>query len=262
MTDALADFLAYTDQHVVEAKLDRIVDDLVNPNAVERPDIPAIKKSMRLFLRDNSDKSPAELKEIAESLSLPGSWHRAGGLVVAVLDGIIWPDPHLMTACIYHYWKGGKIGFQFLPDVRATNAETYETMAAELIALFWDSDIDPRRLLTNSDEEPDLDFYESLPERFTIYRGGNGISSDLLGMGLCWTTRRPIAEWFANRGDGEPVLLSATVRKQNVALAMASEHEIVSRCRRWRQLRCHRRKPHTRPAMTWSAQGPVSTRYG
>jgi hypothetical protein len=80
--------------------------------------------------------------------------------------------------------------------------------------------------------DEDADFFRSLPERFIVYRGAAGISHELAGMGVCWTTQREIAEWFAqrsvwDRNQVEPVLVTARVKKAEVVAAKASEHEVV-----------------------------------
>ena len=86
---------------------------------------------------------------------------------------------------------------------------------------------DPLRILTGEDR----DFYASLPERFTVYRGCAGISAELAGKGLCWTLKRDGAEWFALRNaslsKGRPILVTARVKKRDIYFAKACEHEIV-----------------------------------
>lgn len=77
----------------------------------------------------------------------------------------------------------------------------------------------------------------------------NGISAELGAMGICWTTDRRIAEWFAQGGSGEALLLSARVWKADVALTNAVEREVVVRPRKARTLKC---RPAVR--MHWQQQ--------
>jgi hypothetical protein len=89
----------------------------------------------------------------------------------------------------------GKVGFQFLPNP-AVDPENYEFEVEELEGIIDEGlQGDPLRVLTGDDR----DFYLSLPESFTVYRGCLGISAELAGIGLCWTLTRDIAESFALR---------------------------------------------------------------
>jgi hypothetical protein len=70
----------------------------------------------------------------------------------------------------------------------------------------------------------DLDFYESLPETVQVFRGQtNG------PVGLSWTTNRDRAEGFARGHRGvrvkEPVVISATIRKADIALVQTDRKE-------------------------------------
>jgi hypothetical protein len=126
----------------------------------------------------------------------------------------------------------------------------YQGEVDDLIELFWQAhDGNPWRILTGEDAA----FYRSLPDRFTVYRGAAGISPELAGVGVCWTTKREIAEWFADRsarGQAEPVLVTARVRKENIVAAKASEQEVVCMPCRVRRLKCRPVKQH--PEMQWS----------
>jgi hypothetical protein len=202
------------------------------------------------LLRDNSDKSPAELEEIAAALS-PGGAHD-GGLLVSLARDRVCADPLLVAATLYHNWHGGKIGFQFLPDPAEHELDEYEGQVGDLVELFELAlDGDPRRILTGEDRA----FFESLPDRFTVYRGCAGVSPEHAGAGLCWTMRRDVAEWFANRfsrPEVYPVLVTATFRRTDVLLAKASEYEIVTRPRRSRALKCRATSILRQPQnMTW-----------
>ena len=177
------------------------------------------------MLEDNSARSAEELEEIASKLS-PGGIHN-GGLLTSLLMGNVGLDPLLITAMIWYNWHGGKVGFQFLPDP-AVDPENYDFEVAELEGIIDEGlQGDPLRVLTGEDR----DFYLSLPERFTVYRGCLGISAELAGIGLCWTLKRDKAEWFAHRFEhlGPPVVVTARVRKHRIKFAKAVEQEIVVR---------------------------------
>jgi hypothetical protein len=219
-----------------------------------RESVSEIREHLEYFLVDNSGKTPEELEKIALKLK-PGGAHTDGYLISLVMQHMFLPDPQLVAAVLYRTWKGGKVGFQFLSNPRETETSDYEEEVQQLLSRFWDYEIDPRTILTNTYER-DRDFYNSLPERITIYRGGCGIEPERLARGVCWTTSRAVAEWFANRlcaDDKEPVLISARVHKRLVTLAFDSEYEIVAQPYRWRALKCPR-KEVKRPRMSWSGE--------
>jgi hypothetical protein len=126
----------------------------------------------------------------------------------------------------------------------------------DLMWLFDDAtDSYPRRILTDND----LAFYDTLPQRFTIYRGCSGIPPERAAVGVCWTTQRDIAEWFALRWsapDREPVVVTARTSKKWVRLAKAAEFEVVTIPASFRQVRCRRSSldDDWRPKMGWSEQ--------
>lgn len=204
------------------------------------------------LLRDQSSKSAEELENLAANLS-PGGAH-TGGLLTRLIRANLWmSDPLLLAALVRYNWHGGKIGFQFLPDPAMSDADEYEQEAMDLMGLFDEAlDGDPHRLLTGEDRA----FFDSLPQTFTIYRGCAGIAPEQGATGVCWTTRRDVAEWFAARSAGfsrsEPILLTARVRKVDVRLAKASEFEVVTMPGRARRIACRLRKRETwRPTMQW-----------
>lgn len=211
---------------------------------------------LRAFLRNNSDKSPEELQDMAAELT-PGSMHNNTRLFYKAMNAIFAPCPILRAAVIGRTWGGGKVGFQHLPDPRAADPDDYQYMADEIAQ--WLSDVDPTAILVGEDRA----FYDALPERFTVYRGCAGIDGETAARGLCWTTKRDIAEWFANKSaavDCEPILLSARVSRQAVLLAFAGEHEVVAQVYRWRQLKCRRRDiVKHRPEFAWVAPDNAST---
>ncbi len=201
------------------------------------------KTHLPCFLQDNSDKSAEELERLAEKLS-PGGAHTGGELVNEVRAKMPGADPLLIAATIRVNWHGGKVGFQFLPDPLSVSDDEYMEAGYELAALFDDAlDGNPLRILTGED----LAFYNSLPEQFTIYRGCAGISPELAGSGVCWTTRRDIAEWFARRAvmfnrDAAPVVMTNRTKKRAIWMAKALEYEIVALPGRSRQIKCRPRK--------------------
>jgi hypothetical protein len=153
----------------------------------------------KCFLRDNSGLSAAELEKLAQKFS-PGGAHTRGELVDLIRNTECWtdPDPLLLAATMRLNWHGGKTEFQFLPDPAKTELKHYQWQAADLIELFRSATSgDPRRILRAEDRG----FYNSLPERFTVYRGCAGVSADMAAAGVCWTLKREIAEWFAWRAD-------------------------------------------------------------
>lgn len=187
---------------------------------------------LQLFLEYHGDKTPEQLSELAEQCS-DGGAHTNGLLVRCVREYIFAADPTLVAAVIYHCWSGGKIGFQFLPDPASVDEEEYLEKVEELMMSLREGVSEPSRILVDSDRE----FFDNLPDKFTVYRGAHGISPERASQGVCWTTRRDLAEWFAQRGR-DAVLVSARVRKDDVALVLAGEHEIVVTPRKWRQLKC------------------------
>ncbi|MGW8787120.1 hypothetical protein [Heyndrickxia sporothermodurans] len=207
---------------------------------------------LRAFLRNNSDKSPEELRDMAAKLT-PGPHRNNARLFYEAMGVMSDPCPYLRAAVIAHTWTGGKMGFQHLPDPRTADPDDYEFEADELALQL--REVPPTAILVDEDRA----FYDSLPERLTVYRGGAGIDAGMAGRGMCWTTRRDIAEWFANRAvrdEGEPILVTARVRKSDVLLAFASEHEVVVKPRRWRQLKCPRRDiVKHRPVFGWRMAG-------
>lgn len=212
---------------------------------------------LHCFLQDNNDKSAEELEELASKLS-PGGVHN-GGLLVRLVRANLWlADPLVVAATIWSNWHGGKVGFQFLPDPAETELCDYTNEVLSLMDLFdYALNGDPCRLLTG----PDRAFYQSLPDRLTIYRGCAGISAEKAGAGVCWTRNRDVAEWFANRsagicgGGADPILMTARIGKHEIILAKASEFEIVTLPWRPRTLKCRRRPPTWRPEMEWRDGG-------
>jgi hypothetical protein len=195
------------------------------------------------FDRDNSSETAEGLETLAAGLSPSGT--HAGGLLIGLIRSTIWnADPLLLAAAIRYNWQGSKLHFQFLPDPAEVDLETYDAEAWSLLALFDDATQgNPGRILTGGD----LDFFKALPERFTIYRGCAGISVAHAGSGVCWTTKRTLAEWFAARSarllKADPILLTARVKKDDIRLARAEEFEVVTIPARFRILKYKIPKP-------------------
>ena len=203
-----------------------------------------LHKAALLFFDNNSDKTPDELAAMARAINFGGA-HDAGLTVRYVREYVLFPCPRLVAACLYEAWQGGKGGFQFLPDPAETEPEEYEGLVWDLIEALENGAPDPRQVLLNGYSN-DLDFYNSLPDSFTVYRGTGGIPADRAGAGVCWTTNRAWADWFAGRLSGDPVVISARVRKSDVRLAFSSEHEVVVTPRKFRVLK-FRGQPAKRP---------------
>lgn len=202
-------------------------------------------KPLRMFLRDNSDKSPEELYEMAMELST-GVMYVAKLMVDRVRYDLFDTCPILLAAFVAYNWQDGRVGLQFLPDPAKTEPDDYYADVWDLLEILDASK--PTCILT----EQDRSFYDSLPEKFVAYRGCHSVSVDQAGSGVCWTTDRKIAEWFAGRGSGvEPVVVSAWVRKADVRLAFAIEHEVVVAPRRVRKLKYTPRSRQWRPVFGW-----------
>jgi hypothetical protein len=67
-------------------------------------------------------------------------------------------------------------------------------------------------------------FFKSLPKIVTIYRGTQRPGRHV---GVCWTTDKAMAEWFARRNGhcGKPVLMTGRVRKRNIIACIVDRDE-------------------------------------
>ena len=79
--------------------------------------------------------------------------------------------------------------------------------------------------------EADPEFYDSLPETLTVYRGAD---RSCIEAGVSWTTDRHVAEGFA-RGhrllfNPDPVVATATVRKSEIFAATNGRQESEILC--------------------------------
>lgn len=212
-------------------------------------------KHLDSLWRDNSHKSASELQELAQHLSPIGTGLDDAGMLARLVMChpvyAICADPRLLTALVWWNWGMGRVGFQFLSDPATLPLDDYRDEARGLVELFGNAtEGDPSRILTGDD----LAFYNSLPDRFTVWRGCSGISAEAAGAGLCWTTRREIAVWFAHRSQNAPVLMRARIRKSEVLLASATEYEVVTAPKRLRTVPFLKGEPGAKPEnMAWSA---------
>jgi hypothetical protein len=199
------------------------VEDLVDKQ------IAAVRPEMGAFLRDNKALTARQLEDLAAALS-PGGKHNGGLLGRLVAELCPDADAILLAAIKRHNWHGGKVGFQYLPDPRTTPFWEYDLEAEDLLDSIRCATRDnPRGLLTGDD----LAFFESLPSSLFIYRGCSDVPAETAGAGVCWSTRRDIASWFAGRFGNAPILVRAKIRKDDIVLAKASEFEIVARPVQW-----------------------------
>ena len=198
------------------------------------------------FARRNGHLSAEQLEELAAALS-PGGAHTSAMLARIIHRNVMFVDPLLLAAAFRYNWHGGKVGFQFLPDPATTGPDDYDSEAWELLNVFDEgTGGDPRRILTGDD----LAFFDSLPDSFTIYRGTHGLTAERAAAGVCWTTRREVAEWFARRGTRDRVVIMARCRKADVRMAKAAECEVVTIPSRVRQIKCRPHGKDWRPVMS------------
>ena len=237
------------------AHLHALLDQWVEQNKKQYPGSDDLTESMahtarqylEYFLRDNSSLTAVELEDIARKLS-PGT-HNSGQLADLIYRSVPQADALLLAAVMRWNWHNGKVGFQFLPDPAMEDIDEYWDQAELLIDLLQTAtDGDPLRILTGEDRA----FYESLPDTLTVYRGCSGISSDVAKAGLCWTTKRDIADWFARRCRSEPVVVMASISKRQIAFVKASEHEIVVQPTIAREIKYRKHKEGWRPEMQWT----------
>ena len=79
-------------------------------------------------------------------------------------------------------------------------------------AISWFKKADKKSLMN----EEDYEYYQSLPETITVYRG---VAVGRNPQGLSWTCNKKTAEWFANRWsevNGKGYVQVAEVKKSNV----------------------------------------------
>ena len=194
------------------------------------------------LFQDNDHLSRDELLDIAGKLS-PGG-HHTGGLLIQIASQFFFLDETISAAAHYLNWHGGKVGFQFLPDPAQVDFEEYQDEAYELALRLEPIQRNPQRFLSDEDWE----MYEALPQKFTVYRGCAGIDAETAGLGLCWTTSRTIANWFAHcsaelSNGCAPITVRGRVDKDDVLMTLAGEDEVVCQPRLIRELKTPKRKP-------------------
>lgn len=196
-------------------------------------------EALPALCRDNAGMSPEALARLAAALS-PGGVHDAGYFTSALIDLNIPCCPYALAALIYENWTGGKIGFQFMPNPREADEADYYERAETIFGLLIDGG-PPTRFLVGDDR----DFYEGLPQTLTIYRGVSGVPFDIARSGLCWTTDRKMADWFAHRCatvEAPPMVVTARVGKNKIVMAHAKECEVVTLPFRARAIRARATK--------------------
>lgn len=252
-------FSFISDQNeAIRVTLNEWVEMFVNKYADKQPDPDAYRKEMHrlakevrphlsAFLRNNRNLSAEELEDAAKKVSPPVGNGNEAMLARLMMNNVLCCDPLLLAATFRWNWhRDNYMGCPTLPDPREVDFDQYWDQTSSIIHLFDDAtDMDPTRILTGRD----LAFFERLPNRFTVYRGCAGISTEAAAAGICWTRRRDIAERFAlnaaESGGGEPVLLSGKIWKYQARIAKALEHEIVTRPFPTRVLKIRRKTQRT-----------------
>lgn len=71
--------------------------------------------------------------------------------------------------------------------------------------------------------EEELELLQNLPDKVTIYRGAQ---FDEPADGFCWSLKKSVGEWFANRFQNKhPVLYTATIDKNDILFYTNSAEE-------------------------------------
>ncbi len=211
--------------------------------ALEFSDAPEFLDGVRRLFTTSEGLSAEDLKRDTE-MFISGSRrsHYLCYQPMSYLDEKLafWIDPVRRASVIRSAWQIAKVGFYLLPDPAEVDLDDYCEQAYDLLSgLTAYEAVDPEYLLTNS-RERDLDFWHSLPSTFTVYRGALGVSAEACAAGICWTTKREIAEWYALRwgkGRRHPVLVSAQIYKTEVSTVFANEYEIAVQPDRFEQLK-------------------------
>jgi hypothetical protein len=103
----------------------------------------------------------------------------------------------------------------------------------------------------------ELATFDALPDQIIVYRGMSGVSRHQAQYGMSWTADKTVAAWFANRFANDrtaPVCLQAVVSKTDVFAYFKSEHEIVIRSGKARQVQV---VPIQRQHVPWSRRGEL-----
>jgi len=215
--------------------------------ALEFSDSPLFLEEVRKLFTTSEGVSANQLELcswwFSSTSQLP--YHRYIELLIAFEENLSqFIDPARLASLLRIIWQSNEAGFNLLPDPAKTPVEEYGFAAGGLLSELTNGDeFGPERLLSNA-KYRDLDFWLSLPRKFTIYRGSFGISAENCAVGVCWTTKREIAEWFALRAlrQRDPVLVSARIFKSQVSTVFAYAHEIAVQPDRFKQLKIRRRR--------------------
>lgn len=148
--------------------------------------------------------------------------------------------PHRLAMVFYNSWQNARVGFPLTGDPAKQDFPTYMRMVDRLVGnMTFSGYPNPTAIIADTEHDNDLSFFNSLSETLTVYRGSCNVPEETAAYGICWTTRKDIAEWFAirtSRPGQEPFLLSSEVSKDDIILAMANEHEVVLQVEDWQVL--------------------------
>lgn len=190
--------------------------------------------NLQLLFQDHSQISADELAHLGQRLVV-GNADDFGFMIRLARENLLRASELLLAAALLPAWKGGNWRHTFLPDPITTRPRIYECSKKKLLSWLNCTRGDRRRILSNVYGR-DRDFYDSLPDRFMVFRGCCGITAETAASGLCWTTSRSTAEWFAIsfatsdfRRERQPIVVASEIDKADVYAAFASEHEIVCR---------------------------------
>lgn len=91
--------------------------------------------------------------------------------------------------------------------------------------------------LTDRMTNEELDYYNQIPEEFTIYRGTNEEEFESKKFGISWTSEQKVAEYFAFREEewtwtserSKRIVLAATVHKADIVTCLLDrdEYELI-----------------------------------
>ncbi len=215
--------------------------------ALEFSNAPEFLEGVRRLFNCGYDLTAEELERDAMMFLFNSrlSYHRCYEPLIAIEESLSqFIDPSRLASVLRLIWQSDNVGFNLLSGPAGKSLDNYVFEADYLLNDLTDSGgFGPERLLTNTVDGRDLDFWHSLPRKFTVYRGAYGVTAEQCAAGVCWTTKREIAEWFALRAfsDGDPVLVSARIFKSQVSTIFAKEYEIAVRPDCFKELKIKRR---------------------
>ena len=73
-------------------------------------------------------------------------------------------------------------------------------------------------------DEDELEFFDSLPDTVTIYRGVTSYNNKKLKV-LSWTVDPEVAKWFADRYQQHGQVYAATISKKHILAYFGGRHE-------------------------------------